>query len=79
LIYEFPAILEESAKTYNPSHIANYVYELTKTFNRFYHDHSILKEENETIKKLRLALAKQCAQIIKNGMNLLGIDVPNRM
>lgn len=79
LIYEFPDVLEESAKTYNPSHIANYIYELTKTFNRFYHDHSILKEENETIKKLRLALAKQCAHIIKNGMNLLGIEVPNRM
>lgn len=79
LIYEFPAALEESAKTYNPSHIANYTYELTKTFNRFYHDHSILKEENETIKKLRLALAKQCGYIIKNGMNLLGIEVPNRM
>ncbi len=79
LVYEFPSVLEESAKTYNPSHIANYIYELTKTFNRFYHDHSILKEENETIKQLRLALAKQCGQIIKNGMNLLGIEVPNRM
>lgn len=79
LVYEFPSVLEESAKTYNPSHIANYIYELTKTFNRFYHDHSILKEENETIKQLRLALAKQCGQIIKNGMNLLGIAVPNRM
>ncbi len=79
LFYEFPSVLEESSKTYNPSHIANYVYELTKTFSRFYHDCSILKEENETIKQLRLALAKQCGQIIKNGMNLLGIEVPNRM
>jgi arginyl-tRNA synthetase len=79
LIYEFPSVLEESAKTYNPSHIANYIYELTKVFSRFYHDCSILKEENETIKQLRLALAKQCGQIIKNGMNLLGIEVPNRM
>lgn len=79
LIYEFPAVLEESAKTYNPSHIANYVYELAKVFSRFYHDCSILKEENETIKQLRLALAKQCGQIIKNGMRLLGIEVPNRM
>lgn len=79
LIYEFPAVLEESAKTYNPSHIANYIYELTKVFSRFYHDCSILKEENETVKQLRLALAKQCGQIIKNGMSLLGIEVPNRM
>lgn len=79
LIYEFPSVLEESAKTYNPSHIANYVYELAKVFSRFYHDCSILKEENETIKQLRLALAKQCGQIIKNGMGLLGIEVPNRM
>lgn len=79
LIYEFPAVLEESATAYNPSHIANYIYELTKTFNRFYHDHSILKEEIETVKQFRLALAKQCAHIIKNGMNLLGIEVPNRM
>jgi arginyl-tRNA synthetase len=79
LIYEFPSVLEESAKTYNPSHIANYIYELAKTFSRFYHDCSILKEENETIKQLRLALAKQCGHIIKNGMSLLGIEVPNRM
>jgi arginyl-tRNA synthetase len=79
LIYEFPSVLEESAKTYNPSHIANYIYELTKVFSRFYHDCSILKEENETIKQLRLALAKQCGHIIKNGMSLLGIEVPNRM
>jgi arginyl-tRNA synthetase len=79
LIYEFPAVLEESAKSYNPSHIANYIYELTKVFSRFYHDCSILKEENETVKQLRLALAKQCGQIIKNGMSLLGIEVPNRM
>ncbi len=79
LIYEFPSVLEESSKSYNPSHVANYIYELAKVFSRFYHDCSILKEENQTIKQLRLALAKQCGQIIKNGMNLLGIEVPNRM
>lgn len=78
-IYEFPSVLEESAKQYNPSLIANYIYELTKTFNRFYHDHTILKEENENIKQFRLALAKQCGHIIKQGMKLLGIEVPNRM
>ena len=79
LTYEFPSVLEESAKAYNPALIANYIYELTKTFNRFYHDYSILKEENEKVKQMRLLLAKQCAGIIKSGMHLLGIDVPNRM
>lgn len=79
LIYEFPAVLEESAKQYNPALIANYVYELTKAFNRFYHDCSILKEENEKIKHMRLILSKQISEVIKNGMKLLGIEVPNRM
>ncbi len=79
LVYEFPMVLQESAKEYSPSLIANYVYDLTKTFNRFYHDCPILKEENETIKQLRLALAKQCGYIIKTSMLLLGIEVPNRM
>lgn len=79
LIYEYPAALKESAKEYNPATIANYVYELTKTFNRFYHDYSILKEENETIKQMRLLLTKQCGRIIKQSMLLLGIEVPNRM
>jgi arginyl-tRNA synthetase len=79
LIYEFPFILEESAKQYNPALVANSIYELTKTFNRFYHDHSILKEENVSIKQFRLALAKQCDLIIKAGMSLLGIEVPARM
>jgi arginyl-tRNA synthetase len=79
LIYEFPEVLQESAKQYNPSLTANYIYELTKTFNRFYHDHSILKEENPDIKTLRLALAKQCSAIIRSGMLLLGITVPDKM
>lgn len=79
LIYEFDTVVAESAKTYNPSLIANYIYELTKTFNRFYHDHSILKEENDEIKQMRLAMAKQCSIIIKNGMKILGIEVPDRM
>lgn len=79
MVYEFPASLEVSAAEYNPSHLANYIYELTKTFNRFYHEHSILKEENAEIKALRLALARQCSQIIKSGMMLLGITVPDKM
>ena len=79
LIYEYPTVLEESAKQYNPALIANHVYELTKTFNRFYHDYSILKEENEKTKQFRLLLAAQCAKVIKSGMKLMGIEVPDRM
>lgn len=79
LIYEYPMVLEESAKQYNPALIANHVYELTKTFNRFYHDYSILKEENENTKQFRLIVASQCAKVIKSGMKLLGIEVPDRM
>ncbi len=62
-----------------PSHIANYIYDLVKLFNQFYHEHSILNEENEDRKLLRLVLAKQTATIVASGMNLLGIQVPERM
>jgi arginyl-tRNA synthetase len=79
LIYDFEATLEEAAQLYNPSIIANYVYELVKIYNRFYHEHTILKEENEDLKKFRLQLSKICAQVIKNGMNILGIEVPHKM
>jgi arginyl-tRNA synthetase len=78
-IYDFPAVVEEAGKTYSPALIANYAYELTKLFNRFYHEFTILKEENVAIKKLRLQLAKTCAQVLSNSMNLLGINVPERM
>ena len=78
-IYEFENVVEESGKAYSPALIANFVYELTKTFSRYYHDHSILKEENETVKQFRLALIEQCALIISNGMHLLGIKVPEKM
>lgn len=78
-IYEFENVVEESGKSYSPALIANFVYELTKTFSRYYHDHSILKEENETVKQFRLALIEQCALIISNGMHLLGIKVPEKM
>jgi arginyl-tRNA synthetase len=78
-IYEFEAAVEESGKSYSPALIANFVYELTKTFNRYYHDHSILKEENEAVKQFRLALIEKCAEIISNAMHLLGIKVPEKM
>ena len=76
---EFGAAVEQAGKDYSPSGIANYCYELTKVFNQFYHDYSILNESDEQKKAIRLMLAKNVAKIIKNGMSLLGIEVPERM
>ena len=75
----FEAVVEQAGKDYSPSGIANYCYELTKDFNQFYHDYSILNAESAEAKTLRLALAKNVAKTIKNGMQLLGIEVPERM
>ena len=76
---EFGAAVEQAGKDYSPSGIANYCYELTKVFNQFYHDYSILNEPDEQKKAVRLMLAKNVAKIIKTGMGLLGIEVPERM
>ena len=76
---EYGAAVEQAGKDYSPSGIANYCYELTKVFNQFYHDYSILNEPDEQKKAVRLMLAKNVAKIIKNGMALLGIEVPERM
>ena len=76
---EFGAAVEQAGKDYSPSGIANYCYELTKQFNQFYHDYSILGAETPEIRNIRLTLAKNVAKIIKNGMSLLGIEVPERM
>ena len=76
---EFGAAVEQAGKDYSPSGIANYCYELTKVFNQFYHDYSILNEPDEQKKAVRLMLAKNVAKIIKNAMSLLGIEVPERM
>ena len=76
---EYGAAVEQAGKDYSPSGIANYCYELTKVFNQFYHDYSILNEEDEQKKAIRLVIAKNVAKIIKNGMALLGIEVPERM
>ena len=76
---EFGAVVEQAGKDYSPSGIANYCYELTKVFNQFYHDYSILNEPDEHKKAVRLMLAKNVAKIIKTGMGLLGIEVPERM
>ena len=76
---EYGAAVEQAGKDYSPSGIANYCYELTKEFNQFYHDYSILKEPDAAKKQLRLVLARNVAKAIKNGMALLGIEVPERM
>lgn len=78
-LYEFPAVLTEAANNYNPGLSANYIYELTKLFNQFYHDCPVLKEENEDIKQFRVKLSEIAANVIKTGMNVLGIEVPERM
>ena len=76
---EFGAAVEQAGKDYSPSGIANYCYELTKVFNQFYHDYSILNEPDADKRAVRLMLAKNVAKIIKSGMALLGIEVPERM
>ena len=79
LLSAFPAVVKEAGTEFSPALIANYEYELVKEFNQFYHDFSILKEENEALKQFRLVLAASVAKVIKSGMQLLGIDVPERM
>ncbi len=76
---QFPVFLAEAAENYSPAVVANYVYELAKTYNKFYHEESILKAEEETVKVFRLQLSAVSAQMIKKSMNLLGIEVPERM
>ena len=76
---EYAAAVAQAGNDYSPSGIANYCYELTKEFNQFYHDYSILKEEDTEKKVFRLILARNVAKVICNGMSLLGIEVPERM
>ena len=76
---EYGAAVEQAGKDYSPSGIANYCYELTKLFNQFYHDYSILNADSDDEKTVRLVIAKNVAKTIKNGMALLGIEVPERM
>lgn len=74
---EFAAAVKDAGENYNPAGIANYCYELTKDFNQFYHDYSILSADTEKV--TRLVLAQNVAKTIKNAMALLGIEVPERM
>lgn len=78
-IAKLPDVVKEAGNTYSPALLANYSYELAKEFNQFYHDFSILKEENMIVKKFRLLLAKECGEAIKNAMGMLGIEMPERM
>ena len=78
-INDFGAAVAQAGKDYSPSGIANYCYELTKEFNQFYHDYSILNADSEQEKIVRLTIAKNVAKTIRNGMALLGIEVPERM
>ncbi|MDR1814077.1 MAG: arginine--tRNA ligase [Tannerella sp.] len=76
---EYPAVVKEAADTYSPALIANYVYDLVREYNQFYHDYSILHEENDAVKQLRLLMSASTAKVIRNGMSLLGIEAPERM
>ena len=75
----FQAAVRQAGQDYNPSCIANYCYELVKEYNQFYHDFSVLREENVDNKVFRLALSAAVSQVVRNGMGLLGIEVPERM
>ncbi len=78
-VSEYAAVVEQAGKDYSPSSIANYCYELTKAFNQFYHDYSVLNAEKEEEKLFRLVLSANVAKVLRNGMALLGIEVPERM
>lgn len=78
-IADFPSVVSEAGRTYSPALIANYVFELAKGYNQFYHDYSILKEENGVARAFRLHLSCTVADIIRRGFSLLGVEVPERM
>jgi arginyl-tRNA synthetase len=79
LIHEYPGVIREAGEAYNPSLIANFIYEMVKEYNQFYHEYSILKEEDPGIRDLRLVLSKVVSCVAKSGMELLGIEMPERM
>ena len=79
LLAEFPSIVQQAGDEFSPALIANYVYDLAREFNQFYHDYSILHEADEAVRNSRLILSETTAKVIKSGMELLGIEVPERM
>jgi len=78
-LFLYPEIIQSAANTYDPSTVANYCYELAKNYHRFYHDHSILKVEDAVTKQFRLTLSEMVAFVLASGMNLLGIEMPEKM
>ncbi len=78
-VFEFPELVKEAAESLSPAIIANYLYELAKEFNQFYHDFSILKEVNAEIRDVRILLSLKVSDVLKSGMDLMGIEVPERM
>lgn len=78
-LYAFPELIQEAARSYDPSIIAAFCYDLAKNYHKFYHDHSILRAENEATKAFRLALCRAVANALRTGMQLLGIEMPERM
>ena len=78
-VADFAAIVREAGRLYSPACVANYVYDLVKEYNQFYHDFSILRETDADLRLFRLTLSANVAKVVKNGMALLGIDVPERM
>ncbi len=79
MVADFAAVVKQAGEDYSPSIIANYTYDLVKEYNQFYHDYSILREENEAVKIFRIALSANVAKVVRLGMGLLGIEVPSRM
>ena len=79
MLYDFTAVVRQAGTDYSPSGIANYAYDLAKEYNQFYHDYSILREEDATVKAFRIQLTRTVGKVIKIAMNLLGIEVPERM
>ena len=78
-LYQYPEIIETAAREYDPSHVANYAYNLARAFHKFYHDYPILKAESEEARAFRLELSRMVARVLADAMDLLGIEMPDRM
>ena len=78
-LLDYPSVVQEAAASYSPARIANYTYDLVKGYNQFYHECSVLREEDEALRSMRLQLSKTVAETIHSAMGLLGIALPERM
>jgi len=79
MLVNYQKVLMNALEAYHPAGIANYIYELAKLYNQFYHEYYILTEENKELVMFRLRLSEACGKLLKHGMHLLGIEVPDRM